>query len=788
MPKGTILVVDDELDSANHISLALREQDYEVFTCQSGLEALRLIRETPFDLAIIDITMPVMSGTELLSQIRSMGLNFPAILLRGSGKTQDIVEGIEDLDVSKILTKPTSYQELLEAVAEAISRAKKEVRLRKEKGYLKKKIIALSDRIKKDDSVHRDVISQYSELLDQLGQPVIVICKGKIVFANNVTFKWLEYSPDELIKRDILSLVKPKDHSKVRQLIMRILSEDRPHFITVEVIKKDGTIANVEATVTLTTWEKDPAFLAILKDITIEVKQNRLTEQILKSCPWGIYILKENKFFWANDAFLSYVGYSWDEMVHISPSDLVYEEDRKEVREKAISHLKGELFEPYQYRYVDKKGDIKWALERRIAITDLEMRRLSLAYVLDITSLKKAEENFRSISVELINILDSISSILITLSSDGKAMRINKAASKLFNLPEEGWFGLSIEDIFKNTEVKKIKNGILECISSKKPVSLEDLRYLRGDGKVGYLSMDIFPSFNERHEVSYVIVTGSDITSQKILMSHVLQSQKLEAIGQLAAGIAHEINTPVQYIGDNLRFIRSAMENILSIIKAYQEVLWAEDLDPKVQEEMKRKESDLDISYLLDELPMAVAQSLEGVERISKIVLSIKNFAHPGVQEKVQFDLNNAIESTVNVCRNTWKYVADMELKLDPNLPPIYGYPGELNQVILNLILNAVHAIEEKVVSRGEKGKITVETKLEPGFVLISVTDTGTGIPVEIRDKIFDPFFTTKAPGKGTGQGLAIAYRYVVDLHKGQIFFTSEVGIGTTFYVRLPIS
>lgn len=788
MPKGTILVVDDEFDSANHIGIILSDYDYEVTTCQSGLEALRVLKETPFDLAIIDVTMPAMSGIELLGQIRSMGLNFPAILVSGSRNTEDVIEETKNLEVSTVLTKPISHQELLKAVTEGISKARKGEKRHKEKGYLKKKILALSDKIKKDDSIYRDVISQYSELLDQLGQPVIVICKGKIVFANNVTFDWLKYRPYELIGREILSLVIPKDHSKVRQLIMRILKEDRPHFITVGVIKKDGTLANVEATVTLTTWEKAPAFLAVLKDITLEVKQNRLTEQILKSCPWGIYILKENRFFWVNDAFLNYVGYSWDELVNMSPSDLVYEEDRKEVKEKAILHLKGELSEPYQFRYVDKVGNVKWALERRIAITDLEMRRLSLAYVLDITSLKRAEENFRSISVELINILDSISSILITLSSDGKAMRINKAASKLFNLPEDNSSALTLDDIFRNTDLNRIKKSVLECVASRKIICLDDLAYITNDGKIRYLGMNIFPSINETGEVPYVILIGADITDRKFLMSQVLQSQKLEAIGQLAAGIAHEINTPVQYIGDNLRFIRSAIGNILDILKAYQEVLWAQDLDRQVQNDLKVKEEDLDIDYILEEMPKAVEQSLDGVERISKIVLSIKNFAHPGVQEKVQFDLNRAIESTVNVCRNAWKYVADLELKLDPNLPPIYGYPGELNQVILNLILNAVHAIEEKVLGRGEKGKITVETKMEPGFVLISVSDTGTGIPVEIRDKIFDPFFTTKAPGKGTGQGLAIAYRYVVDLHKGQIFFTSEVGVGTTFYVKLPMS
>ncbi len=199
-------------------------------------------------------------------------------------------------------------------------------------------------------------------------------------------------------------------------------------------------------------------------------------------------------------------------------------------------------------------------------------------------------------------------------------------------------------------------------------------------------------------------------------------------------------------------------------------------------------ERDLGVEYLLREVPTAISQSLDGVERVSKIVRAMKEFSHPGTQEKILADLNRLIESTVTVARNEWKYVAEVELELSPDLPQVPCLPAEINQVILNLIVNAAHAIAE-VVSEGitSKGTIRIATRRSGDWVELRVQDTGSGIPESIRSRVFDPFFTTKPVGKGTGQGLAIAHSAVVDRHQGQIRFESEVGRGTTFFVLLPL-
>lgn len=280
---------------------------------------------------------------------------------------------------------------------------------------------------------------------------------------------------------------------------------------------------------------------------------------------------------------------------------------------------------------------------------------------------------------------------------------------------------------------------------------------------------------------------NTERASMEIQLRH---AQKMESIGQLAAGIAHEINTPTQFISDNLRFLQDSFADLLPVFKELAELRNA--TDPAIRSSAIERLIDsaraADAGYLATEIPAAITQSLEGTSRVSKIVGAMKNFSHPGKEEKTKVDLNTAIESTLTVCRNEWKYVAEVKLDLDESLPPVSCLPGEFNQVILNLVVNAAHAIGDVVKGKGgEKGLITVSSKRDKNVVEVRVQDTGTGIPKQIQTKIFDPFFTTKGVGKGTGQGLAIAHSVIVDKHQGQIHFESETGKGTTFIIRIPI-
>jgi len=323
-----------------------------------------------------------------------------------------------------------------------------------------------------------------------------------------------------------------------------------------------------------------------------------------------------------------------------------------------------------------------------------------------------------------------------------------------------------------------------------KPVDIE-YRIKRPDGSVRWIRSRGFPIRNENGKVYRVAGIAEDVTERKERERQDAQEQKLQSIGRLAAGIAHEINTPTQYVGDNTRFLQDAFGNLTSLVKKYAgaaEACKGGAFTPEMMAELEAAAKEADLEYLNAEIPRAFEESLQGIDRVSKIVRSMKEFAHPDSGEKTPTDINRSIESTITVSRNEWKYVSDMVTDFSPDLPLVPCLQGEFNQVILNMLVNAAHAIGD-VVGDGSNGKgtITVSTREDDGCVEVRIADTGAGIKEEHRCKVFDPFFTTKEVGKGTGQGLAIAHDVVVKKHGGTIGLETEEGKGTTFVIRLPI-
>jgi PAS domain S-box-containing protein len=283
------------------------------------------------------------------------------------------------------------------------------------------------------------------------------------------------------------------------------------------------------------------------------------------------------------------------------------------------------------------------------------------------------------------------------------------------------------------------------------------------------------PLRDENGEVIGIIGVCFDITERKIAEQRLAASEHLESIGRLAAGVAHEINTPIQYLNDSVYFIRDAMQDLL----AHNAKLAAALPVPP--------EPDEDIEDLKRELPPALDRVVDGLARIAEIVRSMKEFSHVDQREMARIDLNRAINSTLVIARSEYKYVAEVKTDFQ-DLPLVTCHGGQVNQVVLNLVVNAAHAIADNNKARGttEKGLITVTTRIENGFAVISIGDTGGGIPEAIRKRIFEPFFTTKEVGRGTGQGLSIAHN-VIKAHGGKLDFVTELGTGTTFNVRLPL-
>jgi PAS domain S-box-containing protein len=329
----------------------------------------------------------------------------------------------------------------------------------------------------------------------------------------------------------------------------------------------------------------------------------------------------------------------------------------------------------------------------------------------------------------------------------------------------------------------------------------------RSDGSTFWLGVSTMPLHDARGRLTHAVTVGADITAKREealkkqalqdklveemrrreLMGNELQvAQKLESVGRLAAGIAHEINTPTQFIGDNVSFVKDAVAEVFAAIDQIADTLERSGDGTVPGATLAALLAGVDMEYFHTEVPRAIEQSMEGIARIQTIVGAMKDFSHPAV-DRTPIDINRAIASTITVATNEWKYVAEVKTEFDLDLPSVPVMPGMFNQVILNLIVNAAHAIADAAKAAAHKGTITVSTRQVQRWAEVRVSDTGCGIPEAIRDRIFDPFFTTKPVGKGTGQGLAIAHDAIINKHRGAISVESAVGEGTTFIVRLPL-
>lgn len=409
----------------------------------------------------------------------------------------------------------------------------------------------------------------------------------------------------------------------------------------------------------------------------------------------------------------------------------------------------------------------------------------------DITERKQAEEALHHAHAQNEQLLMSIPSILIGVGPDDNITHLNRPAEVAFGIIAESVIGRPFLECGIKWDWFEILTRIKAGGKGIKSTYLNDVKYSRPDGKEGFLNITVNPFVGAPSQQAGFLLVGEDVTERKFLQSQLSQAQKLESIGQLAAGIAHEINTPTQYVGDNIRFLQESCHQIFALLTDYQTLL--QDLQratiplEKISQ-LEEALAEADVEFLIEEVPLAIQQSMEGVERVSGIVRAMKEFSHPGVEEKTAIDINRAIDSTITVARNEWKYVAEMKTNFDPSLPLVPCRPSEFNQVILNMIINAIHAIADVQKSNnGDKGTITICTHQAGDWVEVRISDTGTGIPEAIRSKIFDPFFTTKEVGQGTGQGLAISHAVIAEKHGGTITFETEMGQGTTFIIRLPL-
>ncbi|HLN02228.1 MAG TPA: ATP-binding protein [Bryobacteraceae bacterium] len=395
-------------------------------------------------------------------------------------------------------------------------------------------------------------------------------------------------------------------------------------------------------------------------------------------------------------------------------------------------------------------------------------------------------------AAELRAIYDSAIHAIVTVTADGAVTAWNRGAESIFGFSEPlavgQQFRCFLAEVSRSAcaaELERVHASSDACAEGK----LLELVGLRKDGTEFPVGATITPWSSTKGTLYTIFMR--DASERQLLEVQLAQAQKLESIGQLAAGVAHEINTPIQYVGDNTRFLEDSFRNLDRVLTSYDNLTRAAEsagILPDEVQQVHAAAEEADLEYLHDEIPRAIRQSGEGVERVATIVKAMKEFSHPGSGGMKAIDLNHAIESTLTVSRNEWKYVADAVTEFDPHLPVVRCLPGEFNQVILNLVVNAAHAIADVKMRGTTKGRITVSTRRDGDWAEIRVRDTGTGIPEAVRSRIFTPFFTTKEVGRGTGQGLAIAHTVVVKKHGGTLEFETEEGKGTTFIIRMPIA
>ena len=620
---------------------------------------------------------------------------------------------------------------------------------------------------------------------------------GRIEWVNQSFTRITGYTLDEVVGRTPGSLLQgPESDPETVQLmrdgiesgsgfdveIVNYSKEGRKYWVAVEVRPIRNASGDVDR------------FIAIERDITRE-KENSRTRRLMKAAidnsgEMMLMILSDGRIDAANDEACTQLGYTAEELRELSIWDLeqgssatTWAIDWKRLRADQRALRKS------HYRFKDGQT-IPVAIS--MMLVTIDQSDYVVAITRDITSEQLMERALDEERQLLQTVLETIPYQVFWKDANSVYLGCNG------NFAEVAGMDCSADIIGKTDyelpwlpeESESYRADDAEVMQSGEPKLHIQETQLRSDGLSAQVDTSKVPLRNANGDVIGVVGIYVDVTEKSRLESQLVQAQKLESIGQLAAGIAHEINTPAQYVGDNTRFVRDEFDGLLKVIDTYAAQIapgaphrsWEER-----SQEIRETLESVDYEYLRDEIPRAIEQTIEGIERISSIVRAMRDFSHPGETEKQPADLNRAIESTVTVCTNRWKYAADLELDLDQDMPNVPCLLGEFNQVMLNLVVNAADAIEAKRSDDSRKGHIIVRSRREDEDAVIQVIDTGGGVPESIRDRIFDPFFTTKEVGKGTGQGLAISRDVIVEKHGGALTLDVEEGVGSTFTIRLPL-
>ncbi len=636
---------------------------------------------------------------------------------------------------------------------------------------------------------------------------VLADAEGRFVMVNPALCAMLGYTKGELEGRLFVDFVECEDPAAE-------LEQFRADFLNIEsrqrerhYIARDGSRICALVTLSPATGpdRADAVRVAQIEDITERKRvetaladERQLLTAFLQTTPDQVYFKdRDSRFIRASGGQAAKLGVaSAEDLIGHTDFDFFLAEHAQSAFDDEQRIIRtGEPIVSKEEREVFPDGRIAWAATTKLPLRDATGAIIGTCGISqDITARRLAETMLRESEERWRTLLANSQEIVTLVSADGVLSYISPSIQRWLGYAPEELIGADARELSHPDDLAAFRATFAAAAADthKRQFPVHH-RLLHKDGSWHSLESTLVGLVDDP-AIRAVLVTGRDVTDWVVLERERQRldlqrrvSQRLEAVGQLAAGVAHEINTPMQFVSDSVTFLRDAVDGLLTLTNMYRELLRTDERISKEERQRRATEAEelADLDYLCERIPNAFDRTVDGIGRVTSIVKAMKRFSYASTAETSPANLNEALETTLAVCRNEYKYVADIELQLG-ELPLVTCNAGELNQVFLNLIINAAQAIGEVTDGASHRGTIRITTRVDAKNVLVEVADDGPGIPPELLDRIYEPFFTTKEIGQGSGQGLAIA-RTTIEQHGGSIDCASVPGSGTTFTLKIPL-
>ncbi|WP_051677175.1 PAS domain S-box protein [Maridesulfovibrio frigidus] len=791
--KAYILILDDDPTNLHLLKAMLEMESNLVAICATtGEEALQLFEEHEYALAILDMLLPGIDGLEVLRRMRESEIlrKIPVLFVTAVYKDSDsIAEGYK-LGAADYIFKPVNINIL-------ISKVRLFVNL-----YFNRKALEESEQLLKKRSIEADESRKYFRSLFEYMPSGLVVYESFnqgsdfIIKDMNPTAEALANVTFEDVRGKLVSEVFPSIlETDLMDVFYRVWktgeNEVLPHIRYIGSNGERFYENNVYR-------QPNGELVAIFNDVTerIKVKQRiqrseailALTQHLSKVGGWELE-LDTMKLYWTYETYRIH-EVERDFIPNLDNALDFYKPQHQSIIAEAVKRCieEGEPFD-LELEIVTAKGRKLWvrALGEPV-YTNSRIVKIGGAFQ-DISEQRARIEQEEQAREKYQLLYGSIRDAIIIADMDRLVVDMNPAFSDLFGYSLDDIKGQKTLVVYENeSEFERMGDFIRRDGKSGKSIVFT-MRFRKKSGEVFSGDTAIFAVRDANGSVTGFMGLIRDITERKELERQLAYAHKLESIGLLAAGVAHEINTPIMYVSGNMKFLKDSFGSIVQLLEKQKELYEsvknnqnATSLLPDIEKAIESSQYD----YMLEEIPQAISDSQEGVDRISHIVQAMKKFSHPGMEAITLVDVKDAIENTITIASNEWKYDSTVVTDFPKDIPMIECVPGDFNQAILNVLVNAAHANSAMAKKNGGKGTISISVATDRDSLKICISDTGKGISLEDENKIFDPFFTTKEVGKGTGQGLSITHT-IVKKHGGTITFNSIENKGTTFCLRFPI-